>query len=87
MSLMNRSLQLSPDRVMIHTPTLTTRGGEIIQISHGRIQLQETQHQGSTIKLNLASSPINRLQHTGPHNRNTRLPHRSEQNLLLKIEC
>jgi hypothetical protein len=75
------------NRVMIRTPTLTTRGGEIIPISHGRIQLQETQPHGNTIKLNLASSPINHLQHIALHSSNTRLPHRLGQNLNLKIEC
>jgi hypothetical protein len=68
-------MQLSLDWVMIHTPTLTTRGGEIIPISPGKVLMQKTQPQGSTIKVNLASSPINRLQHTGLHSSNTRLPH------------
>jgi hypothetical protein len=40
---------LSLDWVMIHTPTLTTRGGEIIPISSGRVQMQKTQPQGRTI--------------------------------------
>jgi hypothetical protein len=58
------------------TPTLTTGGGEIIPISPGRVQMQKTQPPGSTIKLNLTGNPINRLQHTGLHSSNTRLPHR-----------
>jgi hypothetical protein len=81
-------MQLSPDRVMIHTLTLTTRGEEIIQISHGRIQPRETQHQGSTMKLNLEGSPTNHHQHTGLHSSNIKLPHhRSGQILILKIKC
>jgi hypothetical protein len=80
-------MQPSPDQVMICIPTLTTQGGEIIPISHGRIQRWETQPLGSTLKLNLAGYPINHLQHTDLHNSSTKLPHCPGQNLILKIEC
>jgi hypothetical protein len=84
---MNKSTKLSPDRVMIHTPTLTTRGGEIIQISYGIIQLRETQYQGNTIKLNLAGCPTNHHQHTSLHSSNIKLPHHHSEQNLMKIEC
>jgi hypothetical protein len=45
------------DRVMIHTPTLTTRDGEIIQISPGKVRMQKTQPQGHTIKLSPTDNP------------------------------
>jgi hypothetical protein len=68
-----KSMQPSPDWVMICTPTLTTRGGEIIQISPGRVQIQKTQHKGHTIKLNPTGSLTTLLPHTGLHKSNTKL--------------
>jgi hypothetical protein len=43
----NRSMQPSLDQVTIHIPTLTTQGGEIIQISPGRVQIQKTTQSSS----------------------------------------
>ena len=69
-------MQPSLDRVMIRTPTLTTWGGEIIQISPGRVQIQKTQHKGHTIKLSPTGSPTTLLPCTGLHKSNTMLPRR-----------
>jgi uncharacterized coiled-coil protein SlyX len=67
-------MQLSPDRVMIRTPTPTTRDGEIIQISLGRVQMQKTQPQGHTIQLSPIGNPITLHLHNGLHKSNTILP-------------
>jgi hypothetical protein len=80
-------MQLSPDRVMIHTPTLTTRGEEIIQISHGRVRMQRTQPQGHTIKLSPIDSPTTRLPYTDLHISNIKLHRLLGQTQILKTGC
>ena len=81
MFLISKSMQLSLDRVMIRILILITRGGEIIPISPRRTQLQATQPQGYTIKLNPLGSLTSLLSHTGLHNSNTgALPPRLDSN-------
>jgi len=84
---MSRSMQHSYVRVMIHTPILITRGGEIIQTSHGRLKLQITQVQGCTNKLNLAGHPTNLLPHTCLYNNSLRPYHLLGRILTFKIRC